>query len=120
MPDIHIVGYPANYGNVKIIQWNQRHCKLDKITRAGVDYLRNYAEFLARCPDYAVCLAGLDWIRWKEGFACPTYNDQGWRLKTENGGAMRAAITSLFGYLRPVSSLGGLYRNRLDTPPHFQ
>ena len=35
MPDIHIVGYPANYGNVKIIQWNQRHCKLDKITLAG-------------------------------------------------------------------------------------
>lgn len=50
--------------------------------RAGVDYPRNYAEFLAWFHDDAACLDYLDWIRCKGGFTCPSCNGtKGWRMK---------------------------------------
>lgn len=35
-----------------------------KVPKAGGDYPRNYAEFMAWFSDDAACL---DWIRWKDG-----------------------------------------------------
>ena len=53
-----------------------------KSPRAGVDYPRNYAEFLAWFPDDAACLDYLDWLRWKGGFTCPScHGSKGWRMK---------------------------------------
>jgi transposase-like protein len=53
-----------------------------KAPKAGVDYPRNYAEFLAWYPAAAACLDDLDWIRWKDGFECPScHGSKGWRMK---------------------------------------
>ena len=53
-----------------------------KTPKEGIDYPRNYAEFLAWFPDDAACLDYLDWIRWKDGFDCPTcHGSKGWRMK---------------------------------------
>ena len=50
--------------------------------KAGVDYPRNYAEFLAWFHDDAACLDYLDWIRGKGGFTCPScHGIKGWRMK---------------------------------------
>jgi len=53
-----------------------------KSPRAGIDYPRNYAEFLAWFHDDAACLDYLDWIRSKGGFTCPScHGTKGWRMK---------------------------------------
>ena len=53
-----------------------------KTPKAGVDYPRNYAEFMAWFSDDAACLDYLDWIRWKDGFECPScHGSKGWRMK---------------------------------------
>lgn len=49
--------------------------------RAGVDYPRNYAEFLAWFHNDAACLDYLDWIRWPQGFVCPDCGGTTWRMK---------------------------------------
>ena len=55
-----------------------------KPPQAGVDYPRNYAEFLAWFPDDAACFDYIDWIRWKDGFSCPTCDGiKGWRMKND-------------------------------------
>lgn len=38
-----------------------------KTPKAGVDYPRNCADFMAWFSGDAVCLEYLDWIRWKDG-----------------------------------------------------
>jgi transposase-like protein len=49
--------------------------------RAGKDYPRNFAEFLAWFPDENACRDYLDWLRWPNGFLCPHCAGlQGWRL----------------------------------------
>ena len=45
-----------------------------KSPRAGADYPRNYAEFMAWFPDDAACLDYLDWLRWPHGFVCPNFH----------------------------------------------
>ena len=53
-----------------------------KTPKAGVDYPRNYAEFMAWFSDDAAGLDYLDWIRWKDGFECPScHGSKGWRMK---------------------------------------
>ena len=53
-----------------------------KSPKAGVGYPRNYAEFMAWFSDDAACLDYLDWIRWKDGFECPScHGSKGWRMK---------------------------------------
>ena len=53
-----------------------------KSPRAGVDYPRNYAEFMAWFHDDAACLDFLDWIRWPDGFVCPDCSGTtAWRMK---------------------------------------
>ncbi|AOU97705.1 hypothetical protein BI364_06795 [Acidihalobacter yilgarnensis] len=55
-----------------------------KTPKAGVDYPRNYAEFMAWFSDDAACLDYLDWIRWKDGFECPScHGSKGWRMKNK-------------------------------------
>ncbi len=50
--------------------------------RAGIDYPRNYAEFLAWFSEDAACLDYLDWIRWRNGFICPNCGGAtAWRMK---------------------------------------
>ena len=39
---------------------------------AGTDYPRDYGELRAWFPDDARCLDYLDWLRWGNGFACPS------------------------------------------------
>lgn len=39
---------------------------------AGTDYPRDYGEMRAWFPDDARCLDYLDWLRWGDGFACPS------------------------------------------------
>jgi len=49
--------------------------------RAGIDYPGSYAELLSWFPDEAACLDYLDWLRWPDGFRCPTCaTARGWRL----------------------------------------
>jgi hypothetical protein len=47
---------------------------------AGIDYPRSLGEFQAWFPTDADCLDYLEWLRWPEGFACPTCGHSGWRL----------------------------------------
>lgn len=50
--------------------------------KAGVDYPRNYAEFLAWFHDDAACLDYLNWVRCKGEFTCPScHGAKGWRMK---------------------------------------
>src|SRR3989338_1949444 len=79
---IVFVGYTYNYGNDTIMQWNQ-HTPPNRrhLPKLGVDYPRNYAEFMAWFPDDAACVDYLDWLRWKVGFLCPTcHGSKGWRM----------------------------------------
>ena len=49
--------------------------------RAGVDYPGSYAELLSWFPDDRACLDYLDWLRWPEGFVCPSCGTtRAWRL----------------------------------------
>jgi transposase-like protein len=48
---------------------------------AGRDYPGSYAELLAWFSDDDACLDYLDWLRWPEGWRCPTCAcERGWRL----------------------------------------
>ena len=75
-----------------------------KTPNAGSEYPRNYAEFLAWFPDDAACLDYRDWIRWKDGCACPScHGSKGWRMK--NGtwwcDACRKRVSSTAGTIVP-------------------
>lgn len=49
--------------------------------QGGVDYPRSLAEFGAWFATDADCLDYLEWIRWPEGFVCPSCeNPGGWRV----------------------------------------
>jgi transposase-like protein len=49
--------------------------------RAGKDYPRSVGEFQAWFSTDADCLDYLEWLRWPNGFVCPSCNhDGGWRL----------------------------------------
>jgi transposase-like protein len=48
---------------------------------AGKHYPGSYAEMLAWFPTDAACLDYLDWLRWSDGFVCPSCSSgQSWRL----------------------------------------
>lgn len=48
---------------------------------AGRDYPRSYAQLLAWFSEDSKCLDYLDWLRWPNGFVCPTCASVvGWRL----------------------------------------
>lgn len=48
---------------------------------AGRDYPGSYAELLAWFSGDDACLDYLDWLRWPEGWRCPTCAcERGWRL----------------------------------------
>src|SRR5215218_10468269 len=47
----------------------------------GVDYPSSYAEFRSWFPDDEACLDYLDWLRWRDGWACPLCGcTVGWAL----------------------------------------
>jgi len=48
--------------------------------RAGVHYPRSTGEFQAWFRADADCLDYLEWLRWPDGFACPSCGCAGWRL----------------------------------------
>lgn len=49
--------------------------------RAGCDYPRGLGEFQAWFRSDADCLDYLEWLRWPDGFVCPTCDGRlGWRL----------------------------------------
>lgn len=49
--------------------------------RAGVHYPRSMGEFGSWFATDADCLDYLEWLRWPDGFCCPSCgHDQGWRL----------------------------------------
>lgn len=51
------------------------------LLRGGRDYPRSYAELLAFFPDDAACADYLDWLRWPNGFVCPTCGgSRAWRM----------------------------------------
>lgn len=69
--DIGPEGYPSNSGTVPGMA----------LPTAGRDYPGSYAELLAWFPDDAACLDYLDWLRWPDGWRCPTcLCGRGWRL----------------------------------------
>lgn len=50
--------------------------------KAGKDYPKDYANFLAWFADDAACLDYVDWLRWPNGFSCPECSGtEGWRMK---------------------------------------
>ena len=49
--------------------------------RAGIHYPKSVGEFQAWFASDADCLDYLEWLRWPDGFVCPTCgHDDGWRL----------------------------------------
>jgi hypothetical protein len=66
--------------------------------RAGVHYPRFTGEFQAWFRADADCLDYLEWLRWPDGFACPSCGCAGWRLgdgRFECGGCgRRTSVTA--------------------------
>lgn len=52
------------------------------LPRRGRDYPASFADLRAWFPDDAACLDYLDWLRWRDGFACPHCGSAvSWRLR---------------------------------------
>jgi len=80
--------------------------------RAGMHYPRSMGEFQAWFRTDADCLDYLEWLRWPNGFSCPTCGrDGGWRLGdgrfkcTECGGRTSVTAGTIFDRSRTPLTL---------------
>lgn len=77
--------------------------------RVGVDYPGSYGALRSWFPDDRACLDYLEWLRWPEGFCCPTCGSAtGWRLDDGRW--------SCGGCKRRVSVTAGTIFHRTRTP----
>lgn len=73
------------------------------------DYPGSYAEVRAWFPDDAACLDYLDWLRWPNGFVCPSCaSTRSWRLAD--------GLHSCAGCRRRISPTAGTIFHRTRTP----